>query len=70
MKDMDDKGVVLNSAFAVSAAFVFAGHVAFTLSFNSDYVICVIIGKLIADITSVFIGTFMYKRMNDKKDVA
>ena len=50
--------------------FDIVGHFAFTLSFNSDYVICVIIGKLIAGITSVFIGAFMYKRINDKKDVA
>ena len=62
MKDMDEKGTVLNSAFAVSAAFVFAGHLAFTLSFNADYIAPVIIGKLVAGITSVFVAVFIYGR--------
>lgn len=62
MKDMDEKGVVLNSAFAVSAAFTFAGHLAFTLSNNPDYVICVIIGKLIAGLTSLFVANFIYNK--------
>ena len=63
MKDMDEKGTVLNSAFAVSAAFVFAGHLAFTLSYNADYIIPVIIGKLVAGITSVFVAVFIYQRV-------
>lgn len=67
MKDMDDKGIVLNSAFAVSASFVFAGHLAFTLSFNSEYIISVIVGKLVAGVMSIFIGALMYKRMYEKK---
>lgn len=68
MKDMDDKGVVLNSAFAVSAAFTFAGHLAFTLSFNADYVVCVIIGKLVAGISSLFVANFIYKKTKKKTD--
>ncbi len=30
MKDMDDKGKVMNVAFAVSAAFIFGGSLGFT----------------------------------------
>lgn len=58
MKDMDDRGVVLNSAFAVSGAFVFAGHLAFTMSFQADYVFGMIIGKLVAGILAVAIAAF------------
>ena len=64
MRDMDDKGVVLNSAFAVSAAFTFAGHLAFTMSFNSEHVLPMIVGKLVAGICAVVIARIMYAKMN------
>lgn len=66
MRDMDDKGVVLNSAFAVSAAFTFAGHLAFTMSFNADYILPVIVGKLVAGIFAVIVAQFMYSKMHKK----
>ena len=67
MKDMDEKGVVLNSAFAVSAAFTFAGHLAFTMSFNRDFVPCVICGKLVSGIIAVLLAWVMVrnKRMGE-----
>ena len=66
MKDMDEKGAMLNSAFSVSAAFVFGSHLAFTMSFNPDYVVSMIIGKLVAGITSLFVVILLYKMMNKK----
>lgn len=63
MKDMDEKGVVMNSAFAVSAAFTFAGHLAFTLAFNSNYIFSVITGKLVAGICSLFVSAFVYNKL-------
>lgn len=66
IKNMDDKGIVLNSAFAVSAAFTFAGHLAFTLAFNAEYIAPVIIGKLVAGISSLLAAHFIYKRINKK----
>lgn len=39
MEKMDRKGIVLNSAFAVSGAFVLGGHLDFTMAFNSEYVL-------------------------------
>ena len=70
MRDMDDKGVVLNSAFAVSAAFTFAGHLAFTMSFNADYILPVIVGKLVAGIFAVIVAQFMYSKMHKKGEAA
>ncbi len=64
MRDMDDKGVVLNSAFAVSAAFVFAGHLAFTMSFNETYVLPVIAGKLVAGICALAIAQFVHTKIS------
>lgn len=63
MRDMDAKGVVLNSAFAVSAAFTFAGHLAFTMSFREDYVLPVIVGKLAAGVFAVVVAQLMYAKM-------
>ena len=60
----DDKGVVLNSAFAVSAAFTFAGHLAFTMSFNGAYVVPVIIGKLAAGVCAVAVARLLYAKMS------
>lgn len=63
MKDMDDKGVILNSAFAVSAAFVFGGHLAFTLAYGPDLVFQVILGKLVSGICSVMLALIISKRI-------
>ena len=69
-KRMDKKGIVLNCAFAVSGAFVFAGHLAFTLAFNQDYIFPMIVGKLVAGVTSVFVAMFIYNRIYDKSENA
>ena len=61
MEKMDKKGVVLNSAFAVSASFVFGSHLAFTMAFDSSYILPMIIGKLIAGIFAVLLATIIYK---------
>ncbi len=63
MKDMDRRGVVINSAFAVSAAFAFTDHIAFTLAFNDDYILSVTIGKLISAICAVFVAIPMSKKL-------
>lgn len=50
MDQMDKKGVVLNSAFAVSASFVFGSHLAFTMAFDSSYILPMIVGKLVSGV--------------------
>ena len=57
MGDMDAKGAKINSAFAVSAAFVFGSHLGFTLAFLREVenphpaiIPAVIVGKLVAGI--------------------
>ena len=61
MEKMDRKGVVLNSAFAVSASFAFGSHLAFTMAFDSAYALPMIAGKLIAGICAVIVACFIYK---------
>jgi len=67
MNRMDEKGTVLNSAFAVSGAFTFAGHLAFTLAFDPDYILPMIVGKLFAGVTAVLLSVLIYRRMSGKR---
>ena len=63
MEKMDKKGVLLNAAFAISAAFAFADHLAFTMAFNSAYVAPVVLAKLVGGVTSVMLGCLLYSRL-------
>lgn len=63
MEKMDEKGVMLNAAFAVSAAFVFGDHLAFTLAYDPGCLTAVIIGKLAAGILALLAANFMYNRL-------
>ena len=67
-KDMDEKGAMLNSAFSVSAAYVLGSHLAFTMSFNSSYVLSMMIGKLVAGIASIFVAMLLYKMLHTNKE--
>jgi len=66
MKDMDKKGVLMNSAFAVSAAFTFAGHLAFTMAFDASYLPSVIVGKLVAGVLALLVAGVVYQRIGGR----
>ncbi len=63
IKEMDQKGVLINAAFAVSGAFTFAGHLAFTMAFDATYIPSMIVGKLSAGILAVILANLMSKRL-------
>lgn len=62
MKDMDERGKVLNVAFAVSAAFVFGDHLGFAAGFAPEMLSAMIIGKLVSGITAVAAALFLTRR--------
>ena len=68
MYKMDEKGVVLNSAFSVSAAFVFGSHIAFTMAFDEDYIPAMIAGKLVAGVLAIFVANYVYE-LRKKSDI-
>lgn len=70
MKDMDNKGVILNSAFAVSAAFTLADHLAFTLSFRAELLPAVIVGKLISGVLAVALAAMICQKRVAKQDLS
>lgn len=56
MKDMDDRGKIINVAFSVSAAFVFGDHLGFTAGFNSEMITPMIVAKLVGGISAVMLA--------------
>ena len=61
MYKMDEKGAILNSAFSVSAAFVFGGHLAFTMAFDQDYISAMMVGKLVAGVLAIIVAHYVYE---------
>ncbi|MEE0981718.1 MAG: ethanolamine utilization protein EutH, partial [Acutalibacteraceae bacterium] len=59
---MNRKGRVMNLAFAVSAAFVFGDHLAFTLSYNEKHIVPVIVGKLVAGFSALAVAIILEKK--------
>ncbi|MYL42964.1 ethanolamine utilization protein EutH [Virgibacillus salexigens] len=61
LNHMDDKGKVLNVAFAVSGAFVFGGHLGFVAGIDKEMVFPMIVGKFIGGISAVVLAIFVIK---------
>lgn len=66
MDKMDKKGVMMNSAFAVSAAFTFAGHLAFTMAFDATFIAPVIAAKLVSGVTALIFSNLLFNKLNSK----
>ena len=62
MKNMDQRGKVVNVAFAVSAAFVFGDHMGYTAGFAPEMLPAVILGKLAGGITAVVIALLLTRK--------
>ena len=59
MKNMDNRGKVVNVAFAVSAAFVFGDHMGFTAGFAPEMLPAVIVGKLAGGVSAVVVALLL-----------
>lgn len=62
LKEMDNRGKVINMAFATSAAFVFGDHLGFTAGFQPDMVVPVIVGKLAGGVSAVVLAVWMLRK--------
>ena len=62
VKEMDNRGKVINIAFAVSAAFVFGDHLGFTAGFAPEMLLPVIVGKLVGGISAVGVAMLLTKK--------
>ncbi len=62
VKDMDNRGKVINIAFAVSAAFVFGDHLGFTAGFAPEMLPAMIVGKLTGGVTAIVVALFLTRK--------
>ncbi len=62
VKEMDDRGKVVNIAFAVSAAFVFGDHLGFTAGFAPELLPAVIVGKLVGGVSAVTVALLLTRK--------
>ena len=62
VKDMDNRGKVVNIAFAVSAAFVFGDHLGFTAGFAPEMLPAMILGKLAGGISAVAVALWLTRK--------
>ena len=62
VKDMDNRGKVVNIAFAVSAAFVFGDHLGFTAGFAPEMLPAMIAGKLAGGISAVLVALWLTRK--------
>lgn len=69
LKDMDNRGKIINIAFAVSASFVLGDHLGFTAGVAKEMIFPMIIGKLVGGITAIFVAIFMANRMLGKPEI-
>ena len=68
LKDMDNRGKIINIAFAVSAAFVFGDHLGFTAGFNSTMIVPMIVGKLVSGVSAVILAMFIANKTLGKEN--
>lgn len=64
--EMNEKGKLLNVAFAVSASFVFGDHLGFTAGVNQDMIFPMILGKLVAGITALLLCAWLSPKLLEK----
>ena len=62
VKDMDERGKVVNIAFAVSAAFVFGDHMGFTAGFAPQMLPAMIVGKLAGGVTAIAVALLLTRK--------
>ncbi|TCK98799.1 ethanolamine transporter [Natranaerovirga hydrolytica] len=67
MKDMDERGKIINVAFAVSASFVLGDHLGFTAGVAREMIFPMVIGKLVGGITAVAVALFFLKLAQKKQ---
>ena len=65
-ENMNDRGKVINSAFAVSGAFTLGGQLGYVTSVAPDYVNAFIVGKLVAGALAVGLSIIMMKNEEER----
>lgn len=62
MKDMDERGKVMNAAFAVCGAYVLGGHLGFTAGVARHMIVPMLVGKLVGGLLAVALAAWMTRK--------
>ena len=62
VENMDNRGKVVNIAFAVSAAFVFGDHLGFTAGFAPELLPAMILGKLAGGVSAIVVALWLTRK--------
>lgn len=65
VKNMDQRGKIINIAFAVSGAFVLGDHLGFTAGFAPEMLLGVIAGKLAGGISAIAVAMLLTSKYSD-----
>lgn len=68
IRDMDERGKVINMAFATSAAFVFGDHLGYTAGFAPLMIPALIVGKLVGGISAVAVAWLLTREKTKKEE--
>lgn len=66
LDQMNDKGKLLNVAFAVSASWAIGDHLGFTAANNSEMIVPVIIGKVVAGVSALLLANLFAPKLLEK----
>ena len=67
LKEMDNRGKILNVAFAVSGAFVFGDHLGFIAGVDKTMIFPMVVGKLVGGISAVILAMIMFGKVSEGK---
>lgn len=70
VKDMNERGKVVNIAFAVSGAFVFGDHLGFTAGFAPEMMGGMIVGKLAGGISAIAVAMWLTRKEEVHDDIS
>ncbi|UCZ54170.1 ethanolamine utilization protein EutH [Bacillus shivajii] len=68
LKEMDERGKLMNVAFAVSGAFVIGGHLGFTASVEPNYIFPMMVGKLVSGLLGIMLAIYFVNRSSYEKE--
>lgn len=63
VKNMDNRGKVINIAFAVSASFAIGDHLGFTAGVAPEIIMPMIVGKLVGGLTAIAVAMLITKNL-------
>ena len=68
MKEMDNRGKIINVAFAVSGAFVFGDHLGFIAGVDKSMIFPMVVGKIIGGVTAVILAIILFGKTANNEE--